>query len=402
MDLLGRPFADIDDTVLNRLVDERIEEDAHLEFKQALPDATDEGRVEFLKDASAFANTNGGILLYGIAEVEGRASKIIGVTHNSADSTIRRLEETFTSGVEPRVGGVIFRCVSCSEGDVVAMLVPRSLAAPHMVTRRQTGQFWMRGNRGKGLMSVSQIRQAMLAATEWERAASGFRDARLHRIRTGQGLRGIPADGVVVLHVLPLGGPRDRVDLPRATPKWEAALFPGGTASSQGFVARPNADGWLASTGQGERHVQIFRDSGGLEARFDLKGFMRSIAPDRALDAVAVELELAKWTEKASLWFAAGNVEPPYAVFISILGALGTRFFSDNPSTSFLHGDYAIDVQDVLLPEQLLVRRPDVLAGDLNAMFDAFWQSASWPRSAARSDDGVIWYRQSLSGVAWP
>jgi hypothetical protein len=191
MDVLGVPVANLDASLIDRLVAEKVLEDARIEFKRQLPQATEADRIEFVKDVSAFANGRGGTIIYGVAEISGTASAILGLGTVDKDAEQLRLQQTLRSGIQPRIGGLALRWVHHPKGPVLAIGVPRSLAAPHMVTANHTGQFWARASGGKYLMDVTAIRQAMLAAGEWERAAGRFRDARNQRLRDRLGMRGL-------------------------------------------------------------------------------------------------------------------------------------------------------------------------------------------------------------------
>jgi hypothetical protein len=402
MDVLGTPLRAVGDTLLDRLVAESIREDQRLEFKRLLPQPTPGDRVEFMKDVSAFANSRGGVILYGVAENGGVATVISGLGGINVDNEILRLEQTLQTGVQPRIAGLTMLPIQHPNGVILAVGIRRSLVAPHMVWANETGQFWGRNNAGKFLMDVTQVRQAMLAADAWERAAAQFRDARLQRIRAGLGLKGVPDGGVLVLHVLPIGGPRERVDLPRVKPDWQTALYMGST--SGGYTTRPNSEGWLVNSDNGARHFQVFRDGGGVEIRLDLSSFRSrtTTSTGQILVGNAVEFQVARWAKMAFLWLAAAEVEPPYALFLSMLNVEHTRFSNNNAATMLLNGDYEIDVPDVLLSEQLLDALPDDVGNVLAPTFDAMWQAASWPKSAARDHNGVVQYAAELAAVRWP
>jgi hypothetical protein len=405
MDVFRIPVSSFDATLLDRLVSDAVHEDMRLEFKRELPAATPEGRVEFLKDVSAFANTRGGVMIYGVAEVKGTASAIIGLSGINVDREILRLEQTLESGVQPRIAGISMHRVMHPNGPVLVIAIPRSLAAPHMVWADYTGQFWSRNNGGKFLMDVTQVRQAMLAAGEWERAAAAFRDRRLDRIRSGVGLALLdPRNPSLVIHVLPLGGPRDRVDLPAVKSDWETALYPGvGTLGQPTYLARPNVDGWFVGsvTGKHARHVQVFREGGGIEIRIDLTTVGAAEDEPGSLNGAELEFQIMRWVSIAMQWFDASAIEPPYVVFVTLLNVLDVHLTNSNPHTWELNGDYAIDAKDVILSEQLLDQRPSDIAAALSPIANALWQAASWPRSAARDSAGIPTYSEALAGVTW-
>lgn len=123
---------------LQRYVDEGREEGLHLEFKTvkgASFNSQDDKR-NFARALSGFANSAGGIIVWGIdarRDTEGvdRASAMIPI--DPAAQLLARLNELTGEFVEPRVDGVLHRAI-LSEGTagVVLSLVPESLTGPHM------------------------------------------------------------------------------------------------------------------------------------------------------------------------------------------------------------------------------------------------------------------------------
>jgi predicted HTH transcriptional regulator len=80
--------ATLDD--LRTLVANQIPESPILEYKEALPTRSDGDRKEFLADVSAFANTSGGVIIYGIRELrDGR-----GRTTGLPEATVGGVEST--------------------------------------------------------------------------------------------------------------------------------------------------------------------------------------------------------------------------------------------------------------------------------------------------------------------
>src|SRR5580700_10980617 len=76
-----------------------IQEGTTVEYKRELPGTRDEDKREFLADASSFANTEGGDILYGVAEDQGVITDIIGASSPDFDAEILRLESLIRDGV---------------------------------------------------------------------------------------------------------------------------------------------------------------------------------------------------------------------------------------------------------------------------------------------------------------
>lgn len=135
MHILGIPIRHADSGLLDRLLAERAHEDDRLEFKKELPKATPEGRVEFMKDVSAFANAGGGAIVYGVVENAGIASAITGLGSVDFDKESLRLEQTLV-GVRPRI--IASSCSAWRMGTArCSSSASRAVSRPHTWWRRR-------------------------------------------------------------------------------------------------------------------------------------------------------------------------------------------------------------------------------------------------------------------------
>ena len=62
----------IDEALLHQICEDRVRE-GQVDFKKELPSKDERGKAEFLKDVCAFANADGGDLVYGVLDEDGRA-----------------------------------------------------------------------------------------------------------------------------------------------------------------------------------------------------------------------------------------------------------------------------------------------------------------------------------------
>jgi hypothetical protein len=122
--------SDLENLILNQ-----IEENIGLDYKSAESLGKSVGKKkELSKDVSAFANSNGGIIIYGIKEfdeLEKRhlPEKIDPV--NRTEYSKEWLEQVINSNISPRIDGINITSISLNETDEVAYLVdiPKSYTA---------------------------------------------------------------------------------------------------------------------------------------------------------------------------------------------------------------------------------------------------------------------------------
>ena len=123
---------DIPKTVeaLNLLIKNEVQESTHLDYK-ASPAIDNKKKGEIAKDISAFANSDGGIIIYGIQENEHLPVKIDeGVDHSKY--TREWLEQVINSNISPIIDGIeIVQIPLSSERSSFVIKIPKSFRTPH-------------------------------------------------------------------------------------------------------------------------------------------------------------------------------------------------------------------------------------------------------------------------------
>jgi len=113
------------------LVDNRLEEGPELDYKRGLSN-----NREIAKDVCALANSEGGIVLYG---VESRDRLPTGFSWVEGDNIEERIQGVVASSIHPKLEGVqVFRCPNPTNDKqaIFVVEVPKSPQAPHMCDYR--------------------------------------------------------------------------------------------------------------------------------------------------------------------------------------------------------------------------------------------------------------------------
>lgn len=117
---------------IRNLIDNSVEESLHLEYKKEI---TNKGK-EVAKDVSAFANTNGGTIIYGIEET---GQNSISISWLGVKGTKEKLENMIFSHVNPTIQGIKINPIPNPQNISQAIFVvdiPESFEAPHMADYR--------------------------------------------------------------------------------------------------------------------------------------------------------------------------------------------------------------------------------------------------------------------------
>ncbi|KAA3437123.1 AlbA family DNA-binding domain-containing protein [Rufibacter hautae] len=119
---------------LEELIKNEVEENLNLDYKSSRSlDKTDQKKTEIAKDISAFANSNGGIIIYGIEEENHKP-----VSFSFVDGKIitkEWLENVIDGNIHQRISGIKIFPIR-QDGDlsktVYLVKIPISTDAPHM------------------------------------------------------------------------------------------------------------------------------------------------------------------------------------------------------------------------------------------------------------------------------
>lgn len=134
---MSRSFFDKEDyTVsdLERLIEDQTEESLNLDYKSARSlDKADGKKRELAKDVSAFSNSDGGIIVYGIEEENHKPTKLSFI--DGSILTKEWLEDIIDGNIQPRIQGIKIIPVRIENNlnkTIYIVKIPESLNAPHM------------------------------------------------------------------------------------------------------------------------------------------------------------------------------------------------------------------------------------------------------------------------------
>jgi hypothetical protein len=390
--MIPKSFEAISKADIDALVANAVPEVKTIEYKEGLPGNTDTDKKEFLKDASSFANASGGDIIYGMQEKRDAAGKPTGIPEVAnglaginIDQEIVRLDNMLRTGIAPRINGLQIKPVNgFPNGSVLVIRIPKSWAAPHMVTFQSESRFFSRTNVGKHPLDVAEIRSAFALSDSLPEKVRRFRDERLARIVADETPVPIQQGARAILHLLPISAldssSQPNLGIIYKRPALLRLLHGGGVDH------RYNFDGYLAFDARppqvSRSYLQVFR-SGAIEAvDTDIvdTGDNQKLIPSAVFEAALVDQlhhYLALLMEL--------SVSTPIFVMLAILGVKGYRMAGRRPE--LIVGQISpIDRDSLLLPE-ILVEAFDIDTSQiLKPTFDAVWQAAGWTGSPNYQD----------------
>jgi schlafen family protein len=182
------------------LIRDGVREDKAIEYKREIP----RDRTELLKDVSAFANTSGGNLIFGVEEEKGVPTRIVGLSLADADAEVLRLLQIIQTGLQPPLvlSSLDFKFVPLSGGtQVIVLRIPKSLAGPHQI--RETYVFWGRTSGGNYRLDTGELRRAFVSSAALTHSVVEYRAQRIAHIKAGSTPVAIEPGPRIILHLLP-------------------------------------------------------------------------------------------------------------------------------------------------------------------------------------------------------
>jgi hypothetical protein len=401
--MIDKPVGAITKGDIDALIQSGRMEDRQIDYKRDLAGSTDDDKREFLRDVSSFANALGGDILYGIEETGGLPTAAPGVPISNFDELRLRLQNTIQSNLDPRLPSVEVDQVSgFPNGSVTIVRIQQSWRAPHMVTFRGLGKFYVRGNGQRHEMDVTELRAAFVGSEAIAERIRAFRDGRIAHILSGQSAMKTFNTSTLVMHVVPIGTAFTRVDVdPRQLVTTWRKLNEGLDQNRarelfelvHSAAGRPNLDGLLISSARYEQQygfspsfIQVFRNGAIEFTDGSYREEPGTIVPGTWVTRERVEAQVLDSLRNAITFRSAAALAGPVIVSVAFLRGrdIAVRSRSRMPFSS----GRAFDRDVIVLPDVVLDETVADVALPVRLIFDSLWQSAGFSGSESYAESG--------------
>jgi hypothetical protein len=153
------------------LVEDRIPEGPHLEYKQTAYSGKEKDIREMLRDVTSLANAGGGYLVLGVRE-DGFNRPVEICPIDGFQDKSQAIRQACLDGVQERIDGleVIGYEIESNSG-IIVVHAPSSVKAPHMVSMDHHSDFVRRYDTDKRVMTIGEIRDSFIDSPFFRRLA---------------------------------------------------------------------------------------------------------------------------------------------------------------------------------------------------------------------------------------
>lgn len=385
--MFGKKLSEIDKAEIEELVSAEEAESVRLDFKKKLVGINKgerDARVDFLNDVVAFSNSQGGFIIYGVAEAECRACSCDGYEEKRNEEALQNtLDQIVRREIDPPIRGVRVRKIEgFKNGAVVVLAIRKSPDLPHMV-KNQNGtnaQFYVRSGPQNQQVGVHELRSLFISGHDHSERVARFRNQRIGQLVSGLQLPRMKSSQLLVVQLLPTAAMSDATSL-HVGDLAGRALEIMYTQDGWGDGAhRFNADGFMTYAYLKDNEVsyrcQVLRN-GAIE-------FVRSIDWNEGKDLmfsdeVVVDPVLHYYEKLQRL-----GVAPPFVVMATFLGFRGLSF--NHPKSK------QIELDELFLPEVVIdAGNSDAqIEENLRPALDYLWQASGVSASPCFDKDGSL------------
>ncbi len=396
MNILGKKLHELTLEDINRMISNQVQESKTLDYKSEIHIEKGDDRKEFLADISAFINTEGGVIIYGVKEQKDSNGKNLGIPEEltpievlNKDKFIQQIEDLVQNNLEPKVNNVSINLIQVKENNFVIVLgTSKAIGLPHMVTYKATNKFYKRRNSGKYLVDVFELRNLFVGSYDNREKAERFRDSRVNQVRNLEFLPKLDILGSYFLHVIPLTNTEYNIDLTNEhfLNELRTQMRP---PMSDGWDHRHNLEGMQTFSIDYENvpysYCQLFRN--GILEFYTSHLHTPREGQESILDVWGLHLEntTLEYVAKSFKIYEQLEIEPPFIIMVSLFDIKDGSIIIDK---SWRSQSRPIPNDKLLLPPVVIYDSQVDLNKELKSLFDILWQTGSVSKSPFYHDNG--------------
>ena len=382
---------------IRKLIEAKVPEDMCLEYKKEVKFSNDAEKKELLADVCSFANSEGGVIIYGIEETKdesgknsGLPSQIINLKIN-ADEVIRSLEESIRKSIEPALIGLNIVSRKIDGKIILILFIPKSSNLPHRVKFKGINKFWKRANANRYEIPIEELREDFLGGAELSKRISEFRSERVTKILSNDIPIVLHKYPKLVLHIIPTHFFDSSQSFENFNQHDISKYQPISTLEGDcSLDYRLNFGGYvvydlISGNESSFSYTQLFRNF--VVEAVDTYTNVVNVKDGKFLTPQNYEKCIIKVLNLYCFSLVQKSISGPCVVFLSMLGIKGYKIYSDSP---FIQNKVSsIDRENLLLPDMYIEDISNFSAPKtMKPAFDMIWNACGYSGSRNYDKDG--------------
>lgn len=373
---------------LKELQNNSVSESKTLEYKKELNLKSDSDKKEFLADITAFANTSGGDIIYGISEKSGIPDSLDGIGIEDLDSLKQQIENILRDGLEPRISGILIREIEKQKGIYFLMIrIPKSWISPHRVSYKDSKRFYARNTNGKYELDIIELRRSFALSDSISIKTKTFREDRISKIIANETPIELTGERKVVLHIVPLisliQSQLYDIKIVKSKPEYSRPLCAGGWDNSYNFDGIISFNGYRG--GSVTSYTQFFKD--GIIEAMTTKLDVQGETDDFYIPSTSFEENLFQALRNYFSFYKAICIDFPVYVFVTLINYKGVHLAADYSSMQ-IYKSSIVDRDILAIPEVYVEDSHYNFHTILRPIFDTLWNTCGYERCLNYDNDG--------------
>lgn len=337
MELRGKRVDQLSNGDILSLIEDQIPESLTLDYKRDFKLKDDSDRSELLADITAFHNTEGGIIIFGLEDEKDENNQNTGIPKlpsenkvliDNYDNEKNKIEETIKNNTDPQLNNLRFSTLLDINGcKVFAISVPKNQSLPTRVSFKNSSKFFRRRNTGKYLLDTHELCNLFIKNMEMRDRAKQFIQKRIELIKINPVWDTISEMPSILLHIIPLSN-MDNTSLeflPGSFHNNMISKLP--PIMSSGYRYNHTFDGFVIHTNPYPdvySYNSIFRD-GCIEV-FTTGVYMQDTGNNYFLSGEILAVEILKQINQASEFYTTVPIEAPFCISLALNNIKGVPF----------------------------------------------------------------------------
>lgn len=395
MTLFGKNIKDLTVEDIKRLVNtSKIHESKTIEYKRELILEKDNEKKEFLFDVTSFANTDGGLLIYGIEEEKdgkgqntGVPDKIVGLDIDNEDKLKQKIEDIIRTNTEPQINHIDIEFKNIDGKKILILGIPKLFGLPHMVTFNRTNKFYKRKNTGKYLLDVYELNNTFMNNYTILERVYNFRLNRVKEIEEKRFEPNLNLDfGAFIMHILPYTQLNENIIDLSIQENYDFLCETLKPINNTGNITY-NLEGLKTSyiTNDYFTYAQIFRDCA---LEYCTNSIFSRKSNENYFLGTSFEEQSILTIRNAFKIFDYFQIEPPYAIFISFINMINAKL--SYTKSLFNWNTESLGREKLLFPSIIYNSKDVKLPKIMRNTFNILWQSYGKQGSPSYNKEGDL------------